>query len=183
MISSPNKNANAGLSLGSRLDFFIIETSLALDDTNNDTNLAPNAAAQALFNTLIETIAINGQPVISSLTTNSAPVAAQFGTLGTPYTGTTYSFKFAVEHTGAWTQDTLAAALSLIALESETTQSDADADLTSTTEYENAVTLNTNLSINASQTQAALISVVAQGADVATAVTGMNTVVTLASQI
>ena len=182
MISSPNKNANAGLSLGSRLDFFIVETSLALDDSSNDAGDA-SAAAQALFNAMIETIAINGQPVISSLTANAAPVAAQFGTLATPYTGATYSFKFAIEHTGAWTQDTLATALSAITIESSTTQSDADADETSTVEYENAVTLNTALSVNSSQTQTTLIAVVAQGADAATAGAGMNTVVTLASQI
>lgn len=165
MISSPNKNAASGLSLGSKLDFFTIETTL---------DLSADAAGQALLNTLIETVAINGQPVISSLVANTAAVASQL-------TGATYSFKFAVEHTGAWSEATLAAALSAIALESSTATTGPSVVLTSTTEYENAVTIGSQ-TVFAGQTQASLIAVKAiVSGDTTT--TGANTVVTLASQI
>jgi hypothetical protein len=75
MISSPNKNFFPELALGSRLDFFTIESSV---DITSDTS-----AAQALLNTLVETISLNGQPVISALVANAAPVATQFGALST----------------------------------------------------------------------------------------------------
>lgn len=80
MIVSPNKLAAAGMSLGSKLDFFTVTTSV-------DLTVAAN------LNQLVETISINGQPVISALDTTA-------GTL-----------KFAVEHTGAWTAAALATAI------------------------------------------------------------------------
>lgn len=88
MIVSPNKLAAAGMSLGSKLDFFTVTTVA-------DLTVAAN------LNALIETIAINGQPVISALDTVG-------GTL-----------KFAIEHTGAWTAASLQTAIQ--ALQVETT--------------------------------------------------------------
>ena len=91
MIVSPNKHAAAGLSLGSKLDFFTVTT--AAITAGVDTTGANLSA-------LIEVIAINGQPVISALDTTA-------GTL-----------KFAVEHTGAWTAATLQAAIIAAEVES-----------------------------------------------------------------
>jgi hypothetical protein len=93
------------------------------------------------------------------VTSNTAAVSAHL-------TGATYSFKFAVEHTGSWSEATLAAALSAITFESETTQSGAAADLTTTTTYTDAFV--------ASDSAGTLPS----------GVTGtINTVVTFATQI
>jgi hypothetical protein len=179
MISSPNKNFFPKQSLVSLLDFFTIESSV---DITSDT-----PAAQALLNTIIETIALNGQPVISALVSNTAPVATQFGALGTPYTGTTYSLKFAVEHTGAWTQDTLAMALSAITFDSytEVTGSDgttplATDDVVTTTTVVDTITGVTAPAVPYSgETFGSLATIVAVGSDVTTALpTGLNMVVT-----
>jgi hypothetical protein len=106
MISSPNKNAAGGLSLGSKLDFFTIESTVPFATGTN--------AAQGLLNTLIETISLNGQPVISAVLTQAAASATQL-------TGATSVLKFAVEHTGAWTELSLAAAISAITFDAYTT--------------------------------------------------------------
>jgi hypothetical protein len=179
MISSPNKNAFPELALGSHLESSI--------DITSDL-----PQAQALFNTIVETIALNGQPVISSMTVNAAPVAAQFGALGTPYTGATYSFKFAVEHTGAWSQDTLAAALSAITFEAYTTVSDNDTagvgagyDVTTTSNVVDVVPgVTAGVAPYTGVTVGSMAAVVAVGADVTTSLpAGLNMVVTLATQI
>jgi hypothetical protein len=91
MIVSPNKMAAAGLSLGSKLDFFTVTTVA-------DLTVAAN------LNALIETIALNGQPVISALDTTT-----------TPGTGV---LKFAVEHTGSWTAASLQSAIQAAQVES-----------------------------------------------------------------
>jgi hypothetical protein len=179
MISSPNKNFFPELALGSRLDFFTIESSV---DITSDT-----PQAQALLNTLVETISLNGQPVISALVTNAAPVAAQFGALGTPYTGATYSLKFAVEHTGAWTQDTLATALSAITFDSYTVMSNSDGttplatdDVTTTTSVVDAVPgVTATVAPFTGVTVGSMAAVVAVGSDVTTSLpAGLNMVVT-----
>jgi hypothetical protein len=90
MIVSPNKHAAAGMSLGSKLDFFTVTTVA-------DLTVAAN------LNALIETISINGQPVISALDTTT-----------TPGTGV---LKFAVEHTGAWTAASLQTAIQALEVE------------------------------------------------------------------
>jgi hypothetical protein len=171
MISSPNKNAFPELALGSHLDFFTLESSI---DITSDL-----PQAQALFNTIVETIALNGQPVISSMTVNAAPVAAQFGALGTPYTG-------------AWSQDTLAAALSAITFEAYTTVSDNDTagvgagyDVTTTSNVVDVVPgVTAGVAPYTGVTVGSMAAVVAVGADVTTSLpAGLNMVVTLATQI
>jgi hypothetical protein len=115
MITSPNKNAAAGMSLGSKLDFFTVETTV---------DLTTNASA---LNVLIETIALNGQPVISAL---QAPAAAS---ASSGLTGNTTVLKFAVEHTGAWTAATLLTAIEAITVAEVFESENASGALTGTT--------------------------------------------------
>jgi hypothetical protein len=118
MITSPNKNAAAGLSLGSKLDFFTIETTVDL--------VSGSAAAQSALNVLIETISTNGQPVISALSSGAASASSGLS-------GTTSTLKFAVEHTGAWSTATLLTAIEAISVAEQVETENSSGALTGTT--------------------------------------------------
>jgi|SRR5476651_1915358 len=150
MITSPNKNAFAGLSLGSKLDFFTVETMQDLVGADGE-------AAQSALNVLIETIALNGQPVISALSTGAA--------VATGLTGTTSTLKFAVEHTGAWTAATLSQAIAAITVGEAVETENAGGALTGTT-LNPAPTVVSPFVTNVSATGA-------------TVTVGINTVITL----
>jgi hypothetical protein len=76
------KNVAAGEHLTGNLDFFTVET-------------ATDLTAAANLNKMVETISLNGQPVIMGAVTGTGP----------------YTLKFANEHTAAWTAASLDAAL------------------------------------------------------------------------
>ncbi len=83
MVDKVNGKAAAGEFLGSNLDFFIVGTTTDI-------------TVQATLEKVIETVSLNGQPVILAAPTGSGP----------------YTLKFATEHTGAWTSAALITALS-----------------------------------------------------------------------
>lgn len=116
MIVSPNKVAAAGMSLGSKLDFFTVTTT-------GDLTVAAN------LNAMIETISINGQPVISALDTTTTP-------------GTSV-LKFAVEHTGAWTAAALQTAIQALQVDTVSVAAYPYTTTTTTPFGDAAVVLNT----------------------------------------
>lgn len=84
MTDKVNGKASAGEFLGSNLDFYIVTSTTRFD---ND---------QALLDKVVETISLNGQPVILAAPTWSSP---------------TCTIKFAIEHASAWSSAALIAAL------------------------------------------------------------------------
>jgi hypothetical protein len=119
---------------------------------------ADGEAAQSALNVLIETIALNGQPVISALSTGAASTSSGL-------TGTTSTLKFAVEHTGAWTAATLSQAIAAITVGEAVETENASGALTGTT-LNPAPTVVTPFVTNVSATGA-------------TVTVGINTVITL----
>jgi hypothetical protein len=82
MVDKVNGSAKAGEFLGKQLDFFSV-TAIALSGGNA-------AANKKVVEKLIETISINGQPIMLSGTL-----------LGATADGAAYTLKFATEHTGS----------------------------------------------------------------------------------
>lgn len=88
MVQKVHGAVAAGEKLGRNLQFFEIATDVDIR--------TGNAVTQAKLDKLVEVISLGGQPVI----------------LGAPTVDSgTYTFKFATEHYGAWTERTLASAI------------------------------------------------------------------------
>lgn len=86
MTDKVNGKAFSGEFLGKNLDFFIVTSATDITGAGN----------QALFDKVVETISLNGQPII----------------LGAPtFASNASTLKFAIEHTGAWTSSALTTAL------------------------------------------------------------------------
>lgn len=100
MVDKVNGSVKAGEFLGRELDFFVFSgpvNILVKGDSQGNGNSANTgtAATQTKLDKLVEVISLRGQPII----------------MGKPATdGTTYTLKFATEHTGAWTAADLKAA-------------------------------------------------------------------------
>lgn len=93
MVDKVNGRTVTGTeAIGRSFDFFVFSSPV---------NILPiseggDATSQKALDKLIEIISLNGQPIIT----------------GTPYLdGSDYKFKFATEHTGAWTAATLETAV------------------------------------------------------------------------
>lgn len=84
MVAKVNGKAMAGEFLGGNLDFYTVALTLTGADA---------AAISAIVGKCVETISLNGQPIMLSGSALTATVtgAAQF--------------KFAIEHTGSWGAD------------------------------------------------------------------------------
>jgi len=91
--------------LTGNMDFFTVRTLVDISPL-----AVGNATTQAALDTLVETVAMRAAPVIASDVTS----AAETGIIDLPASGgaaTVFTFKFAVEHTEAWTTDLLSEAL------------------------------------------------------------------------
>lgn len=87
MVQKVHGAVAAGEMLGRNLDFYTLET---------DQDIRTGAAAsQAKLDKLVEVISLRGQPIIMGAPSGTGP----------------YTFKFAIEHAGAWTAATLEAAI------------------------------------------------------------------------
>lgn len=86
MTEKVNGKAFAGEFLGKNLDFFIVTSTTDFTAGGN----------QTLFDNVVETISLNGQPIILAAPTRASNVT---------------TLKFAIEHTGAWTAAGLKTAL------------------------------------------------------------------------
>lgn len=100
MVTKVNGSFIPGEKLGRDLDFFVFAgpvNILVNGDSQGNGNAANTGttASQARLDKLVEVIALRGQPVLSAKPTTD---------------GTTYTLKFATEHTGAWTAADLKAA-------------------------------------------------------------------------
>lgn len=101
MVTKVNGAVGAGESLGRDLDFFVFAgpvNILVNGDLQGNGNAANTGttASQAKLDKLVEVISLRGQPIIRAKPTTD---------------GTTYTMKFATEHTGAWTAADLKAAV------------------------------------------------------------------------
>lgn len=101
MVDKVNGSFIPGEKTGRDLDFFVFSgpvNILVKGDSQGNGNTANTgtSATQTKLDKLVEVIALRGQPVLSAKPTTD---------------GTTYTLKFATEHTGAWTATDLKAAV------------------------------------------------------------------------
>lgn len=87
MVQKVHGAVAAGEMLGRNLDFYTLETDQDI--------LAVAGDSQKRLDKLVEVISLRGQPIIMGAPSGSGP----------------YTFKFAIEHAGAWTAATLKTAI------------------------------------------------------------------------